>query len=72
LPLAKLRLIVSVPTTAEFVTVKVTIALVAFHRIDRQAAEHPGDQPHRALPDRVAPVDFVELGGIGASESLLR
>ena len=36
--------------------------------VDGQPPKHPGDQPHRALADRVAPVHLLELLGIGASE----
>ena len=42
--------------------------LVALRRIDRQRPEHPRHQPHRALPDRVAPINLLELSIVAARE----
>jgi hypothetical protein len=39
--------------------------------VDGQPAEHPRDQPHRALAHRVPPVHLVELRLVGAREPLL-
>jgi hypothetical protein len=36
-------------------------SLVAFDRVNGQRPKHPGNQPHRALPNRITPEDFLEL-----------
>lgn len=43
----------------------------AFVAVDGQAPEHPGDQPHRALSDRIAAEHLVELRFIAPGKTRL-
>jgi hypothetical protein len=40
--------------------------------VDRQPTKHPRNQPHRALPDGIAPVNLIDLLRVGRSEPHLR